>query len=150
MLDPSHTTTDNIASCMSSFRESEESDSETEPGLSNLFPQLEQLRSLMEQLQTAMTEVVGEERMQQMREAARQAMEEGGLSLPSEGLFGGLRGLGLCITPLHQACVAGNLNEVKALVLDEHCDVNAQDNDGNTPLILAAHLGKTDIVLACF
>ena len=68
MLDPSHTTTDNIASCMSSFRESEESDSETEP-LSNLLPNLEQLRGLMEQLQTAMTEVVGEERMQQMHEA---------------------------------------------------------------------------------
>jgi ankyrin repeat protein len=38
-------------------------------------------------------------------------------------------------TPLHLAIIDGNIEECKRL-LQEGADVNAQDNDGNTPLIL--------------
>ena len=70
------------------------------------------------------------------------SMLGGEASLPTDTLSM----LGLTVTPLHQACLAGDLNRVKSLVSDEQCDINAKDPDGHTPLHLAAYTGATNIV----
>jgi ankyrin repeat protein len=46
-------------------------------------------------------------------------------------------------TPLHEACIEGNVEEVYRLVKG---DINVQDNDGNTPLHLACNRGYSEIV----
>ena len=52
----------------------------------------------------------------------------------------------LTSTPLHLAVVRGNLENVRASLQDEHCNVNSLDGEGHTPVITAAYLGHTDIV----
>lgn len=52
-------------------------------------------------------------------------------------------------TPLHEACIVGDVAEVDRLrLMDEfnEGDVNVQDNDGNTPLHLACYKGYSEIV----
>ena len=51
-------------------------------------------------------------------------------------------------TLLHSACEGGCLNLVRTLIRDHNADVNARDNDNNTPLHLAAQEGKEDIAIA--
>ena len=42
-------------------------------------------------------------------------------------------------TPLHLACMLGNLAMVQRLMQRADCMVNAQDNSGNTPLHVACN-----------
>mgnify|MGYP003289443439 CR=1 FL=1 len=50
-------------------------------------------------------------------------------------------------TALHKAVMANNVDEVKRLIA-QGANVNQQDKLGNTPLHLAAFLGRTDCVVA--
>ena len=45
-------------------------------------------------------------------------------------------------TSLHSACVSGHVDVARKLVTEYGADVNARDNDGDTPLTLAAGLEK--------
>ena len=49
---------------------------------------------------------------------------------------------------LFRAVRAGSADTVKALLVSPNVDVNATDEQGNTPLIEAARLGHDDIVRA--
>ena len=49
---------------------------------------------------------------------------------------------------LHSACKGGCLNLVRTLIRDHNADVNARDDDNNTPLHIAAQAGKEDIAIA--
>jgi uncharacterized protein len=49
---------------------------------------------------------------------------------------------------LFRAVRAGNADTVKELLVSPNIDVNASDEQGNTPLIEAARLGHDDIVRA--
>ncbi|KDO18723.1 hypothetical protein SPRG_15513 [Saprolegnia parasitica CBS 223.65] len=49
-------------------------------------------------------------------------------------------------TALFCACELGNIEFVRALVEHTDCDINAADNDGNTPLHAACWHGFTDVV----
>ena len=50
-------------------------------------------------------------------------------------------------TPLHVACMLGNLDIVKVLAIDLNCDVNCQNLQGDTPLHAACKQGNSDIVI---
>ena len=50
------------------------------------------------------------------------------------------------MTPLHEAAEQGNLEEVELLLNREGTDVNAANENGYTPLMLAAKNGHTAIV----
>ncbi|MHC4450530.1 MAG: ankyrin repeat domain-containing protein, partial [Planctomycetota bacterium] len=50
-------------------------------------------------------------------------------------------------TPLHHAALAGDLGEVERL-LDEGAEVDARDEDGTTPLQLAARTGRMKVGMA--
>ena len=47
-------------------------------------------------------------------------------------------------TPLHWACIDGDLNTVQYLIREEHCNPSC-DNDGNTPLHFACRYGHLNI-----
>ena len=49
---------------------------------------------------------------------------------------------------LHIACEKGRLGVVRALILNQHLELDDQDSDGNTPLVLAAKNGREEVVLA--
>ena len=49
-------------------------------------------------------------------------------------------------TPLHIACACDNLEIAKYLITECHVDCNVADQDGRTPLHLAAHDGYTNLV----
>ena len=66
----------------------------------------------------------------------------GQLGLPSEML----EQMGLRSRTLHAACFKGDFNRVKSLIQDDNVDVNGKDDDGHTPVIVAAHAGHTEIV----
>ena len=51
-------------------------------------------------------------------------------------------------TLLHSACSGGCLNLVRTLIQDHNADVNAQDNDKDTPLHVAIRHGKETIAFA--
>ena len=51
------------------------------------------------------------------------------------------------ITPLHEACVDGDVTEVSRLVLHRGHNVNVQNNAGFTPLHYACYYGHSDIVI---
>lgn len=51
-------------------------------------------------------------------------------------------------TPLHQAVVGGSSKVIELLLGTEGCDINAQDHDLRTPLVLAAKLGLVSVVRA--
>ena len=82
---------------------------------------------------------------------ARELLETGGYcnNVNYRGYYGQ--------TPLHNACRRGHLHSacaggcvalVRTLLHDHNADVNAQDNDNNTPLHVAAANGKEDVALA--
>ena len=50
---------------------------------------------------------------------------------------------------LHLACDirAGNINLIRTLINDYHADVNSQDDNGNTPLAVAAYSGQGECAL---
>ena len=47
-------------------------------------------------------------------------------------------------TPLHQACWGGHLELVEKLIDDYHCDPMARDDEGLTPLHIAAQRGRNN------
>ena len=49
---------------------------------------------------------------------------------------------------LHIACEKGRLGVVRALILNQHLELDDQDSDGNTPLVLATENGREEVVLA--
>ena len=49
---------------------------------------------------------------------------------------------------LHIACEIGRLGVARALILNQHLELNDQDSDGNTPLVLATENGREEVVLA--
>ena len=49
---------------------------------------------------------------------------------------------------LHHACGGGNVSLVRKLILEHKADVNARDDENNTPLHVAAFCGKEEVVLA--
>ena len=51
-------------------------------------------------------------------------------------------------TQLHEACIAGDLNEVRRLELSSPHLINVQDNSGQTPLHWACYYGHEDIVIS--
>ena len=59
---------------------------------------------------------------------------------------GNKSGSGLAGSPLHTACMKGDLQMVKRLINSQSCDINAQDNNVKTPVLLAAYFGHTDLV----
>ena len=63
--------------------------------------------------------------------------------------FGGIKERGaLGMSLLHHACEGGNVNLVRSLILHYNVDVNARDDQNNTPLHVAAFCGKDEVVLA--
>ncbi len=50
-------------------------------------------------------------------------------------------GIKLCPFPIHEACVVGNMNNVRYLVKEVQCDIMTRDEDGCVPLHLTAMLG---------
>ena len=50
------------------------------------------------------------------------------------------------IQPLHYACMEGNKNNIKSLILNKHKDVNERNYDGSTPLMVAIKNDKYEIV----
>ena len=50
------------------------------------------------------------------------------------------------LTPLHYACMEGNLYMVRALILEFKADINALNCENNTPLHVAALGGKEEVV----
>ncbi|PQE22096.1 Ankyrin repeat-containing domain protein [Rutstroemia sp. NJR-2017a BVV2] len=49
-------------------------------------------------------------------------------------------------TPLHAAAIGSNVDIVELLLGYDDCDINAKDNDDQTPLILATRLGHIEVV----
>ena len=49
---------------------------------------------------------------------------------------------------LHIACEIGRLGVARALILNQHLELNDQDSDGNTPLVLPTENGREEVVLA--
>ena len=50
---------------------------------------------------------------------------------------------------LHQACCSGSVSQVQILIRKHMADVNARDDQNNTPLCVAALSGKTEVI-QCF
>ena len=53
-------------------------------------------------------------------------------------------------TPLHLACINGNLPIVKYLCESAHADINSKEHNGRTPFLLACKEGRTDVVKYLF
>jgi len=49
-------------------------------------------------------------------------------------------------TELHQAASNGDLEKVKRLLGESQADLNRQDSNGDTPLMLASHNGHVDVI----
>ena len=49
---------------------------------------------------------------------------------------------------LHSACQGGSVSLVQTLIREHKADANAQDDNNNTPLNLAAISGKADVALS--
>ena len=49
---------------------------------------------------------------------------------------------------LHYECEGGNIHNIRTLIREHSVDVNARDNENNTPLNMAAHAGKDKVILA--
>ena len=49
---------------------------------------------------------------------------------------------------LHIACRKGNISLVRNIVLEHKADVNARDDDNDTPVHVAAFCGKEKVALA--
>ena len=82
--------------------------------------------------------------------AAYGGEEEVALTLITEfGCYITIRGLGgFGETLLHSACWGGCLTLAKLLIRDYNADINAQDEDKNTPLHWAARNGQHELFLA--
>ena len=50
-------------------------------------------------------------------------------------------------TPLHAACLIGDLDIVRALITIDECNINLQNKEGNTPLHVACREGHKDAVV---
>jgi ankyrin repeat protein len=50
-------------------------------------------------------------------------------------------------TVLHWACHSGDIDVVGTLIHEYNADVNSQDGHGGTPLFVACHLRKSDVIL---
>ena len=48
---------------------------------------------------------------------------------------------------LHKACDGGNISLVQTLIRDHKADINARDDNNNTPLHVAALHGKKEVAL---
>ena len=49
---------------------------------------------------------------------------------------------------LHFACIGGSVSLVQTLIREYKVDVNARDDNNDTPLCLAAKAGKVEVALA--
>ena len=72
-------------------------------------------------------------------EVALMLINEFGCDTNVKGALGG--------SLLHLACLGGNVSLVRTLISDHNTDVNALDNNNDTPLHVAAVCGKEEVAL---